>query len=239
VDSETGLSGQGKHVRATIIRRRTKTKAAASLVGHRVPLRVRDARGFSLMQLVVVVAIFIVVAGIAAPHFLSSAQPVRIRNDANALANLVMMARMRASTEFAHVEVVCTTNTTPATCVLESSQFPNYTSYTAGSEPQKIYLSSGVSFGIPSTITGYLPNQSTAAYQGDQTENTPTVTTTPSIPFNSRGLPVDPTNGTALQPDYALYLTDVTGHYYALSVNMAGRPDIYQFANGAFILLQE
>src|ERR1017187_4031917 len=139
VEREPGPSGQGEDVKAIIIRRRTKTEAAVSLV----PMHAHDERGFSLMQLMVVAAIFIVVAGIAAPHFLSSSQPIRIRNDANALANLVMMARMRASTEFSHVEVLCTTNTTPATCVLESSQFPNYTSFTANSELQKISLSSG------------------------------------------------------------------------------------------------
>jgi type II secretory pathway pseudopilin PulG len=225
-------------VKAIIIRRRTKTEAAASLVPMHVPMHARDASGFSLMQLLVVVAIFVVVAGIAAPHFLSSVQPVRIRNDANAIANLVVMARMRASTEFAHVEVLCTTNTTPATCVLESSAFPNPTSFTANSELQKIYLSSGVSFGIPASITGYLPNQSSAstAYQGDAAQG---VTTTPAIPFNSRGLPVDVATGVTPTADYALYLTDVTGHYYAIVVNLTGRPDIYQYANGVFTLLQE
>lgn len=235
MESEPGTTGQGERVKATIIRRRSKTEAATG----RVAMRPHDARGFSLMQLLVVVAIFVVVAGIAAPHLLTSVQPVRIRNDANALANLVVMARMRASTEFAHVEVLCTTNVTPAYCVLESSAFPNPTTFTANSEPQKIYLSSGVSFGIPSTLTGYLPNQSSAAYQGDAAENTPSVTTTPIIPFNSRGLPVDQATGLAMTADYALYLTDVTGHYYAVAVNLTGRPDLYQYNSGVFTLLPE
>lgn len=212
---------------ATIIRTRTKAKAVSSLARKHA----RNARGFSLIQLLVVVAIFILVAAIALPSFLSSSRPMRLRNDAHALANLITMARMRASTEFAHVEVSCTTNVTPAYCVLESSQFPNPTSFVAGSEPQQIYLSTGVSFGIPPTINTNVTNQS-VAYQGDAAENTPTVTTNPVIPFNSRGLPVDAATGGTPTGDYALYLVDQTGNYYAVSVNQTGHPSLYRWNSG-------
>jgi len=142
------------------------------------------------------------------------------------------MARMRASTEFAHVEVACTTNVTPAYCILESSPFPNPTSFTVGSELQKVYLSTGVSFGIPPTIYTNVTNQS-VAYQGDAAQNTPTVTTNPVIPFNSRGLPVDVLTGGTPTGDYAFYLKDTTGNYYAVSVNQTGHPSIYQWNSGS------
>lgn len=184
---------------------------------------VRIQRGFSLIQLLVVVSVICIVAAIALPSLLNSTRPMKLRNDAHALANLITMARMRASTEFAHVEVACTTNVTPAYCILESSAFPNTTSFSVGSEAQKIYLSQGVSFGIPSSITTNVMNQTTA-YQGDAAEG---VTTNPTIPFNSRGLPVDVATGGTLTADYALYLTDTTGNYYAVSVNQTGHPTLY------------
>lgn len=153
---------------------------------------------------------------------------MRLRNDAHALAALITMARMRASTEFAHVEVACTTNVTPAYCILESSPFPNPTSFTVGSELQKVYLSTGVSFGIPPVINTNVANQS-VAYQGDAAQNTPTVTANPVIPFNSRGLPVDVLTGGTPTWDYALYLRDTAGNYYAVSVNQTGHPSLYQW----------
>jgi len=184
--------------------------------------------GFSLVELMVVVAIVILVAGIAVPALLNSSRPMRLRNDAQALASLITMARMRASTEFAHVEVACTTNVTPAYCILESSPFPNPSSFTVGSELQKVYLSTGVSFGIPPVINTTVTNQS-VAYQGDAAQNTPTVTTNPVIPFNSRGLPVDALTGSTPTWDYAFYLKDTTGNYYAVSVNQTGHPSLYQW----------
>lgn len=209
---------------------------------------VRRQRGFSLVQMLVVVSIVCLVSGIAAPIFLNSARPMRLRNDAHALANLITMARMRASTEFAHVEVYCTPSPTsgPAYCQLKSLGF-NVTNLPANwvNEPQTVYLSENVSFGIPPTIntpvlnqpTGTCPFGSASAYQGDAQQYTPCATantTNPVIVFNSRGMPVDPTgstgnNGTVVTPDYALYLKDTTNNYYAVSVNYTGHPTLYSW----------
>jgi type II secretory pathway pseudopilin PulG len=204
-------------------------------------MHARDARGFSLMQLMVVVAIFTVVAAIAVPSFLTSSRTGRLRNDANALTNLIVMARMRASTEFARTRLNCTLTPAsgPGYCQLQSLQFPGTGSWT--NESQVVFLSPGVTFGIPAAITGYLPNQSTAAYQGDVTQNTPTTTTTPVIVFNSRGIAVDYSTGTTPTPGYALYITDstssYTGSYYAISVPLTGRPWQYRWnsASSTFV----
>jgi Tfp pilus assembly protein FimT len=186
-----------------------------------------------------------ILAIMAVPSFLNSSRPMRIRNDANALANLIVMTRMRAATEFARTQVYCTPSPTsgPALCQMRSMQFT--TTPATGTwvyEPQKVYLSPGVSFGYPSTITTYLPNQTSGAFQGDAAQYTPiaaTNTTNPVINFNSRGLPIDPNGGSTLTADYALYLKDPAGNYYAVGVNLTGRPDVYSFAGSAFSVLRE
>lgn len=223
-------------MRTFIMRGRAKAKVPGLALRN-----VCDARGFSLIELLFVVAIVVILSAIALPSFLNSSRPFRLRNDANGLVNLVTMARMRAATTFSRVRLNCTTSPAPATCKLESMQ---YTSTPATGvwvfEPGQTYLSAGVSFGFPPSMTsGFLPNQSVAASQGNAQQNTPTVTTNPLMVFNSRGLPVDPTiglttSGTVLTPDYALYLTDQTGKYMAVSVNMTGRPSLYTYGmNGA------
>jgi type II secretory pathway pseudopilin PulG len=207
----------------------------------------QNERGFTLIQLLFVVAIVIVLSAIAVPSFLNSSRPMRIRNDANALADLVTMARMRAATEFSHAEVYCTPAPAsgPANCQLRSLPYPGTGSWIY--EPQTVYLSSGVSFGIPTSITTPVPNQtSTGAYQGDAQQYTPLAaanTANPVIVFNSRGLPVDPTgttgtNGTVPTADYVFYLKDTAGNYYAVAANLTGRPALYTYANGVFTCLR-
>jgi type II secretory pathway pseudopilin PulG len=199
----------------------------------------RTQRGFSLIQMVFVLAIIMIAAAIAIPSFVRVAHPMRLRNDANNLANMIVMARMRASVEFAHVELYCTptaTSTTLANCQLKSYAYLGPGSWQPDppppSPPYTVNLSSGVIFAIPPSITTPVANQPTA-YQGDAAQYTPlatTNTTNPVIVFNSRGLPVDPTNGTQPKGDYALYLEDTsTGAYYAVAVNFTGRPDLYQW----------
>jgi type II secretory pathway pseudopilin PulG len=196
--------------------------------------------GFTLVQTLVVAAIMIVVSAIALPSFVNSTHPVQIRNDARALASLITMARMRAATEFAHVQLYCTLTPAsgPPNCQLQSMGF-NAATWT--NEPQTVYLSQGVKFGIPATITTPVKNQTTGAYQGDQSENTPTATANPVIVFNSRGLPVDAATGKISNPDYALYLTDNAGNYYAVTVNQTGHPSVYRWdsVGHAFINLSE
>lgn len=198
----------------------------------------RTQRGFSLVQLLVVIAIMIVVAAVATPSFINVTRPMRLRDDAHALANLITMARMRASTQFAHTKVSCVTNVTPAYCQMMSYGF-NGASWI--NEPQIIYLSQGVSFGIPATITTNVLNQS-VAYQGDAAENTPTATTNPILLFNSRGLPIDPTGATTNPAyDYALYLQDAVNNYYAVTVTQTGHPTLYSWnpSSNAFTPLLE
>jgi type II secretory pathway pseudopilin PulG len=209
-----------------------------------VRARARNMRGFSLLQMVFVAAISVILAAIAVPSFLNNTRPYQIINDANSLASLVTTARMRATTEFAHTQLYCTLSPTsgPPSCQLKSMVFGTATFLPDPAvSPTTVYLSPGVAFGIPTSITKPVQNQTSGAYQGDQAENTPSTTANPVIVFNSRGLPVDAATGMNPTADYALYLTDAVGKYYAVTVNQTGHPAIYQWdpAQKAFILSPE
>jgi Tfp pilus assembly protein FimT len=199
------------------------------------------------MEMMVVAAIFVICAGVAIPSFLYTTRAGKIRNDADNLANLVVQARMRASAEFAEVRLNCqlAPASGPGYCQLQSLQYSsnNANSWTAETNAPTVYLSGGVSFKIPGTIAsgGYLSNQSTAAYQGDPSQNTPTATTNPVIVVNSRGIAVQ-TNGTSpatvSDPNYALYIGDQAGNYYAISIPLVGRPWIYQWVSSSSQFVQ-
>lgn len=190
---------------------------------------VSRASGFTMIEMVVVVAIILVVSAMAIPSFMNASRPYKIRNDANALSGLINVARMRATSEVAHVQVVCYTTTAPNYCKLQSSVYPNATTWV--DESQKVYLSAGVSFGIPGG-SATVPNQSgTGAYQGDAAQG---VSTTPAVVFNSRGWPVDATSGATPTWDYALYLHDTSNRYMAVAVGLTGQTAVYQYANNTF-----
>jgi Tfp pilus assembly protein FimT len=179
----------------------------------------------------ITVVVLLVLMAMAVPSLMNATHPMRLRNDASSIANLLSLARMRASAEFSRIKVVCNTAPTsgPASCQMQSLPYPGTGSYTVDSQKLQVTLSAGVSFGIPPSITT-LPLTQTVAVQGDAVQG---VTTNPLVLYNSRGIPLDPV---ALQPagDFAFYLRDTTGKYMAIAVDLTGRPTIYTFTNGVF-----
>jgi hypothetical protein len=147
----------------------------------------------------------------------------RIKGDAQAIAGLVAVARMRAEANFAHSSVVCST-ATPYSCQVQ------VTTSGAGSavtEPLQKILSSGVSFLTTFTGTG-VPTIG-AGNQSTPTENL-------TMNFNSRGLPVD-TSGN-LVSNYAVYLTSTDGRYYAVALQANGQPIVYNWVGSQWVLTQ-
>ena len=168
------------------------------------PSWAKPASGFSALELLIVVAIVIVVAGMAIPNMMSMARNLRTAGDARDLNGVILMAKMRAASNFAQARLHADLNTQTFWIEVEPS---GVTSWTPEGGTQ--FLSTGVTFGFGTLST---PPSNTQASLGqapvclDNSANP--VTNTACIIFNSRGIPVDSTN-TPTGND-ALYVTDGT-----------------------------
>jgi len=167
------------------------------------PSWAKPVRGFSTLELLVVVAIVIIIAGMAIPKLMSMVQNFRTAGDARDLNGTILMAKMRAASNFAQTRVHADLNAQTFWVEMEPS---GATSWTAEGGTQ--FLSTGVTFGFGSLSTPPSNTQATLA----QAPACPGISNTACVVFNSRGIPVDSTN-TPTAND-ALYVTDgqsVTG----------------------------
>jgi len=163
----------------------------------------RPLGGFSALELLIVVAIVIIVAGMAIPKMMSMVQNFRTAGDARDLNGTILMAKMRAASNFAQTRVHADLNTQTFWVEVKQS---GATSWTTEGGTQ--LLSTGVTFGFGSLSTPPSNTQATLA----QAPGCPGISNTACVVFNSRGIPVDSTN-TPTAND-ALYVTDgrsVTG----------------------------
>jgi prepilin-type N-terminal cleavage/methylation domain-containing protein len=154
-------------------------------------------RGFSLIEIIIVLAIVLVVSGMAIPMVLSIVQNFRTGGDARDLNSAILVAKMRASSDYAQTRLHANLDTNTFWVEVQPSG-------TAGwqMEGGQQFLSKNVSFGYGSLTA---PPQSTQAAIGQATA-CPGFNNSACIRFNSRGIPVD--NSNAPYSNYAIYLTD-------------------------------
>jgi prepilin-type N-terminal cleavage/methylation domain-containing protein len=171
----------------------------------------QDSRGFSLLEIMVVVALTGVIAVIAVPMMGNTLGNFRLNGDARGLTNAVSLARMQAAANF--------------------TQSRLYVDLSAGKYHLELYQktgtpgwvwqggatalsSSGESWGY-GVVGSAPPNTQTTIGQAPQCQDTSSppnaIGNTACLIFNSRGIPVD-TSG-APTAGYALYITDNTAVY--------------------------
>jgi hypothetical protein len=146
----------------------------------------------------------------------------RIKSDAQAIAGLISLARLRAEADFGHASLICSSTVQPYSCQVQVTTSGSATPVT---EPQQRILSSGISFatfgaGAPTIGAG---NQSTPAQNMTMT-------------FNSRGLPIDSSGN--LVSNYAIYLVSQSGTYYATALQANGQPVVYYWTHSTWQLTQ-
>ena len=178
------------------------------------PQLLADRRGYSLVEILVVVAIFAIVSAIAVPQMGKLFGFYRLSGDARSVADTVAGAKMRAAAEFSQARVFI--DLSARTFQTQSWDKTNLVWKTEGAATP---LSSSVTFGFgsvaaPPTNTQAAIGQA-AACTDDTGHATPgsgtAIANTACIIFNSRGVPVDTTNSPTAND--ALYLTDGTAVY--------------------------
>ena len=189
------------------------------------------SRGFSTLELLVVMFVSLVIAALAIPGFNEVMRTLRISGDARNLNGAVNQAKMQAAAEFTrtrlyidlglntpntfHVDIWNKAGNGGAGCWQVVGD-PINPCFVAGASPVQ-YLSPGVSFGtggVGAPPPNTQPNgiaQAPRCYNanGNRFGQLPT---TACISFSSRGIPIHPATGVPNGND-AVYITDNTQVY--------------------------
>jgi prepilin-type N-terminal cleavage/methylation domain-containing protein len=177
--------------------------------------RMRSERGYSLIEMMMVIGIIGVIAAMVIPITDSSIKGSRLRGDAQVIRNLIGVAKMRASAQFTRARVLANLGDPNANPPVPGSFVLQVWNKPANGNPGAWVndgginqLSTGVSFGFAG-LNAPPPNTQVNIMQSPTCTNTSTVAdpipNTACVTFNSRGLPVDADG--ALYPRHALYIT--------------------------------
>jgi prepilin-type N-terminal cleavage/methylation domain-containing protein len=168
---------------------------------------ISSARGVSLIELMVVAGLIGVASAIALPMTTRAVSGARIRGDAQAVTNMVSLAKMRAASGFTRARVFV--DLSADSLFLQTW---NRETSTWESEGGTVQTSYGVSFGFgglaePPPDTQAVIAQSPPCLDDEEEE----IGGSACVVFNSRGIPIDadgaPTGANGL------YITDGEGVY--------------------------
>ena len=174
-----------------------------------------DHRGFSLVEILVVVALTGIVAAIAVPMMGNTLGFFRLSGDARSTANAIALGKMRAASVFGKVRLyVDLTN--------KSFHLETYDKTTSAwvVDTGTTYLSQNVNFGY-GVVGSAPPNTQGTIGQAAMCKNnagTLDIANTACVIFNSRGVPIDSTGSPVVD---AIYVTDGTA-IYGVTVSATG-----------------
>lgn len=174
--------------------------------GGPMPRNTRQA-GYSMIEILGVVAIVGIVSAIALPVSSRAIGGLRVRGNARAIANSVTLAKMRAASAFTRARVFVDLGTNSFFI-----QTWNKTSNAWETEGGALRTSTGVTFGFGSLAAPPPNTQAAIAQAPPCTDNAANnIAGTSCIVFNSRGIPIDAA-GSPMSGN-AFYITDGTGVY--------------------------
>jgi prepilin-type N-terminal cleavage/methylation domain-containing protein len=166
--------------------------------------------GFSLLEVLMVVAVVGVIAAVAVPMTGNTIAFFRLSGDSRSISNSIAVVKMRAASDFSQVRLFVDLTTNGFH--IEKWQTTGTPGWVA--EGGTTTLSSNVVFGF-GAVTSAPPNTQATISQAPACLDAAAqpIANTACIVFNSRGIPVDGSGApTALN---ALYLTDGTAVYGA------------------------
>lgn len=211
------ITDQERTISVSGIRRLESRESQSRTIVPAVSDQTNRRRGFSLIELVVVLTVTMILAAIMIPNVTTFLRSYRSSSNARDIASQLALAKMSAAAGFTQAELNCTlagTSCQLAVCTTKGATV--CTTYTNQGGP--ILLSQGMSFGYGSITTP----------AGSQT----TISNSNPIVFNSRSIPID-SSGAPTGND-ALYLTDSKGDTYALSVYVSGRVAVWRYTGSAW-----
>jgi prepilin-type N-terminal cleavage/methylation domain-containing protein len=189
------------------------------------PTHKRIERGFTMIEMLLVVSISIILVAFAAPKYLTIRNSLRASGDVRSIADFTAQAKLRAASDFTHARVYADLNGNTLQLqvwykagnsgngcwVVDSDPNNNCITYSSSAPSGAVVsLSQGDTFGYGTLSAGPTAGQTTIGQAGNCYDNSGTaINNTACIVFNSRGIPI---NGSTLAPvaTDALYLTNGT-----------------------------
>ena len=173
--------------------------------------RTRANDGFTLLEIMVVLAVGIIVAGVGLPYMNRTLGSMRLSGAARSVSNGIATVKLRSAAKFTRARLYV--NRVDGTFhfeVLDTSVVPSHWTAEGGAN----YLPSGVSFGFgpvgtPPPNTQTVINHAPACTD----DNGLTIGNTSCVMFNSRGVPVQSSNPNNPEDQNAIYLTNGTEVY--------------------------
>jgi prepilin-type N-terminal cleavage/methylation domain-containing protein len=202
-------------------------KFTFDIVGGRQLRASRGARqrGFSLLELIVVVSILMILAATAVPNLMNVVANMRLRGAASSLSGLVQECRIQAIKHNKPMTVLfVSVHASPYAFVQEASS-SNTALGTVNPLNGPIYAV--VQLGAPviqvTTPTGGSPTPLTSTTLGYTPLDLTDATNLPS--FNSRGVPCKYSGGSCANNGFVYYFTDIRrgAAWTALTISPAGR----------------
>ncbi len=213
--------------------------------GGRAGLIRRLESGFSVLEIVIVVALVTIVSAIAIPQFIGLMRSLRLSGDARNVAEVIGLAKMRAAADFtdarAYFDLAARTYHVDVWDQTQNCWRPDSTALTGnqaclqnGSLGSAQGLSQNITFGFgnvgapPPNVTGGIA-QAPACYVGASGQPVASanpwhgsqIANTACVVFNSRGIPVDSTISRPVTY-YAVYVTDGSSMVYGLTISQTG-----------------
>ena len=169
--------------------------------------RLRSNGGYSLVEIMVAMAVLGILGAFAVPMVDSATSGIKLRDQANAIADLIGLAKLRATSEFSRARLYVDLADESYVIQVWDADADAWVS-----EQAKVDLPFGISFGWgdldqapPNTQEDDVPKFAAACVDKDGVA----IDKTACIMFNSRGIPIDKDNSPL--GGNAFYLTDGTG----------------------------
>lgn len=176
----------------------------------------RACSGFSVLELLIVVAVMSVMAAASIPSLQRTLRTYRIAGDARVIAYTLTLAKMRAASNFTLQAIDWDSGNNRFYAQAFQKDLAHFQ---ADGSIQNVNLSSGVVLGTPAS--------------GDS-PSTVGASNSAGIVFNSRGLPVD-SSFNPIVTAVAFYLNNGTD-YYAVSVAAGGRVQVWKYVDSTWVV---
>ncbi len=197
----------------------------------------KSKAGFSLAELMVVLAIILVVGGISVPSIFRSIEQARLKSAASTVADIYQQARMRSALDNTYHEVLVTApGASPAQLCLDLNGDGQCgtTDPTAVLPVQVSLISTGTPLALDPDALGFSPltNDTSVTYNQQNMQEH-------ALAWNSRGLPCQRTSTTSACSaiGWVQYLELQQGGgdaiFAAVSVSPSGRVRVWNYTSGS------